>query len=674
MWRCYLEGAPTFKVVTDHNPLIWFNTQTVLSRRQARWSEYLQRFDFEWEYRPGKQNIADPISRAPSLIDYPQEYLHDGLVLAHVLGKQFHIESKAVAMTQPQVGDQILAAITSSELDDGFQPGVKTNPAKLYSLLCVIKCYRGRTHLERGEIHTGKKRKRINLSAMTRSGNKNKKLNDKTPKKSNKSKGETVIPNSEKSEVHCKDTPPQNGNRFGASNDTSMGQDQNSSEQAESSEDSDESEVESMDEPESGEHPTELTGSSKEQLEGHSQMQKLLTEFLELVKEGYTIDEWFDDQINVKSLTRDIQGLYWKQHQLVIPDYSNLRVRCLELCHDAPWAGHFGKHRTQQLVRQIYWWPKMDEEIEQYVKTCAPCQRNKTPSYKAYGQMVPVQIPERRWSSISVDFITQLPVTINGYDANTVFVDRLTKRAHFAPCHTNDDAEDFAETFMKEIFSQHGLPTEIISDRDTKFIGGFWKAATKQFGITRCMSTAFHPRTDGQTERMNRTLEEVLRAYISPDQSDWDKHLPLVEFAINNTVNSSTGTTPFLMEYGQSPLTPASAPLAKINPSAFKFVANWEHKVKQAKIMLKAAQNRQKVLFDRKVQEKEFKIGQLVLVSTRNIIMKGEKGTQEEINFQVHGALSNCEKGRSRSLQGRDAYTYEITFCISCKLAPRISI
>lgn len=282
-------------------------------------------------------------------------------------------------------------------------------------------------------------------------------------------------------------------------------------------------------------------------------------------------------------------------------------------------TSHSTTSATDLLVAQV------DTEIEQYVRTCPPCQRNKNLTDKTYGLLVPVQIPERRWSSISVDFITHLPRTEEGHDAITVFVDRLSKRVHLIPSRTSDKASKFASDFVKHIFSQHGLPREIISDRDSKFVSSFWEEVTKMLGVQRCMSTSFHPRSDGQTERMNRTLEEVLRAYVAPDQSDWDHRLPLAEFAMNNTVNSSIGTTPFLMEYGQHPLTPASLPVASQNTQAFKFVANWEHRVKQVKIMMKAAQHRQKTLFDRNVQDKRFKVGQQVLVSTRHMAMKGSK-------------------------------------------------
>lgn len=206
---------------------------------------------------------------------------------------------------------------------------------------------------------------------------------------------------------------------------------------------------------------------------------------------------------------------------------------------------------------------------KEHVQTCLGCQRNKLSNRKPAGLLVPTQIPERRRSSISVDFITHLPRTVRGNDAITVFVDRLSKRVHYVACKTTLTAEQFADIFVDTVFERYGLPLEVISDRDTRFLSSFWKEVTRLLGVQRCMSTAFLPRTDGLTERANRTLEESLRSYVSGEQSDWDLHLPLVEFAVNSSFHVAIGTTPFLMDYGQTPLVPNTLPLASRNPATF---------------------------------------------------------------------------------------------------------
>ena len=137
-----------------------------------------------------------------------------------------------------------------------------------------------------------------------------------------------------------------------------------------------------------------------------------------------------------------------------------------------------------------------------------------------------------------------------------VFVDRLSKRAHFIPSTTEATAPDIARIFFDNIFKYHGLPKALISDRDPKFTSQFWQALFKLLGTKLSMSTAYHPQTDGQTERMNRTLEEMLRAYTTYHQNKWDEHLSAAEFAYNNSKQASTEMTPFELDIGQHPVTP----------------------------------------------------------------------------------------------------------------------
>src|SRR6185437_6153401 len=163
----------------------------------------------------------------------------------------------------------------------------------------------------------------------------------------------------------------------------------------------------------------------------------------------------------------------------------------------------------------------------------------KSSNHKPYGLLQPLPIADRPWSSISVDFITQLPES-NGYTAICIFVDRFTKMAHFAPTTDNVDAEGTVQLFLERVFSAHGLPDDVVSDRDVTFTSKFTKSIFKALCIKQNLSTAFHPRTDGQTERVNSILEQYLRCYIDYQQTDWSALLPVAEFAYNNTIHSST--------------------------------------------------------------------------------------------------------------------------------------
>ena len=148
-----------------------------------------------------------------------------------------------------------------------------------------------------------------------------------------------------------------------------------------------------------------------------------------------------------------------------------------------------------------------------------------------------------------MDLITQLPKTTTGYDAIAVFVDRLTKMAHFSPIHTSIGAKALADMFFKDVVKLHGVPEVVISDRGAQFASTFWKEVFDRFGTNVRMSTAFHPQTDRQTERMNRILEDMMRHYVSPYHDDWDYYLPSCEFAVNDSYQESIRTTPFMLNY-----------------------------------------------------------------------------------------------------------------------------
>jgi len=151
-----------------------------------------------------------------------------------------------------------------------------------------------------------------------------------------------------------------------------------------------------------------------------------------------------------------------------------------------------------------------------------------------------------------MDFITGLP-TSNGKNALWVIIDRLTKMGHFVTCHGTMSPEDLADHFLWQIVRPYRLPGSIISDRGSLFTSDFWKRVTESLGISRNLSTAFHPQTDGQTERANTTLEQYLRAYCNHQQDDWERLLPIAKFSYNNTQTGTTKITPFVANYGYHP-------------------------------------------------------------------------------------------------------------------------
>jgi transposase InsO family protein len=238
--------------------------------------------------------------------------------------------------------------------------------------------------------------------------------------------------------------------------------------------------------------------------------------------------------------------------KLYVPEYEPLRLHLMQQHHDAPVAGHPGRSKTLELLCRTYHWPKMRQDVERYVRNCHVCQRSRTGRHAPYGILRPLPIPERPWQDISMDFVTGLPWS-QGCDAIWVVVDRLTKERHLIPCRTNVDAAGLADLFIQHVFRLHGLPLTIISDRGPQFASDFWERICVRLGIERRLSTAFHPQTDGQTERINAVMEQYLRAYVNYLQDDWADWLPLAEFATNNQASEAHGSSPFFANKGFDP-------------------------------------------------------------------------------------------------------------------------
>jgi hypothetical protein len=167
-----------------------------------------------------------------------------------------------------------------------------------------------------------------------------------------------------------------------------------------------------------------------------------------------------------------------------------------------------------------------------------------------------LDIPEWKWESISMDFVVGLPKTKNNFDSIWVIVDRLTKSAHFLFVNINYDVEKLTQIYIKEIIRLHGVPSSIVSDRDPKFTSHFWRSLQKSLGTRLRLSSAYHPQTDGQTERIIQSLEDLLRACVLDNQGSWDNLLPLIEFTYNNSFHSSIGMAPYEALYGRKCQTP----------------------------------------------------------------------------------------------------------------------
>jgi transposase InsO family protein len=480
VWRCYLEGGPAFRVVTDHKAITYLDTVAQLSRRQTRWAEFLSRFHFTWEHMAGASNVvADALSRTPVGYSPPNSLVNTVVVRS-----------------------------TRSYVSEG--PPCLPNRS-LRDVICAVTRAQGTP-----------------LAAEARG-------------------------------MGHESRPPSGGG------------------------------------------------------EGMTWKDKFVR--------GYQEDLWFKEPSNVAPLVAH-DGFLLHEGKIVVPHAFGLRSHLMEEMHDSPYAGHQGVNKTLKLVARHYWWPTMTHDVTQYVTHCHLCQKNKARHAKPSGLLHPLELPHKPWDTVTMDFITQLPRTTDGHDAILVVVDKLTKMVHLVATQTTATAEQTAKLFVDHIWKLHGVPRKVVSDRDPLFTSHFTRALCRMLGTKQAMSTAYHPQTDGQTERVNRVLEDMLRMYVSKSQTDWDEKLSCAEFAINNAEHSSTGFTPFMLNYGHHPYLPVSVLPEFRVPAASSFVQRIQRLVAEARRTHRIATERQARYANTKRKDVTFAPGDWVLLSAKNLRFK----------------------------------------------------
>ena len=271
----------------------------------------------------------------------------------------------------------------------------------------------------------------------------------------------------------------------------------------------------------------------------------------------------------LKSFSVSPEGILFKDGKIYIPNLDSLKLQILQHCHDNEVSGHPGIRKTIKLILRQYTWPNIHSDVTKYCKTCDLCNRTKSSRHAPYGLLQPLSAPDYPWQSITMDFVTGLPKS-NDYQSLLVVVDRLTKFARFIPLTSVErpTAPECADLVFNIIFCRHGLPLQIITDRDTVFTSKFWNCLLKHLKVKPSKSTAFHPQTDGQTERTNQTLEAYLRCYCDYNQENWSSLLPTAEFCYNNAYHSTIRMSPFKAYTGRD----ANFQVLPVLPSSFPSV------------------------------------------------------------------------------------------------------
>ncbi|KAI3771892.1 hypothetical protein L6452_03063 [Arctium lappa] len=329
-------------------------------------------------------------------------------------------------------------------------------------------------------------------------------------------------------------------------------------------------------------------------------------------------------------LTEDSRGVKLFNGRVWVPKIGGNRELLLEDAHKSKYSIHPGSTKMYRDLKLLYWWPVMKLDVARYVEQCVTCLQVKAEHQKPYGSLQSLEIPEWKWEHITMDFVTKLPKTLKGHDAIWVIVDRLTKSAHFLAMRETLPMDKLAKLYIDEVISRHGVPLSIVSDRDSRFTSHFWDGLQKELGTRVKLSTAYHPQTDGQSERTIQTLEDMLRSCLIDFGGSWDTHLPLVEFAYNNSYHSSIGMAPFEALYGRKCRTPVCWLEAGEKQFAGpEVVQETADKVKGIRERLKAAQDRQKSYADKKRRPMEFQVGDRVMLKVspwKGIIRFGKRG------------------------------------------------
>ncbi|KAL0456006.1 UNVERIFIED_CONTAM: Transposon Tf2-11 polyprotein [Sesamum latifolium] len=276
---------------------------------------------------------------------------------------------------------------------------------------------------------------------------------------------------------------------------------------------------------------------------------------------------------------------------------------------------HQEEERTYALVQRAYFWPQMRDDVETYVPTCLICQQDKADHQKKAGLLQPLPIPTRPWESVSMDYISGLS-KVGDLGSIIVVVDRLSKYATFIAAPKHVTTEGTTHLFFKHIVKYWGLPKDIVSDRDSRFTGVFWTELFKILGSKLCMSSSYHPQSDGQTEHFNSMLEEYLRHFVRGTQKDWVKLLDVAQLCFNAQKSSSTNKSAFKIVTGQQPLLPHTldSPQSVRCPLARNFSQEWKQNVDIARSCLEKAQKRMKKYADQNRRFIEFNAGDLVMV------------------------------------------------------------
>ncbi|UYV65155.1 K02A2.6-like [Cordylochernes scorpioides] len=352
-----------------------------------------------------------------------------------------------------------------------------------------------------------------------------------------------------------------------------------------------------------------ITDIGKEQ-RSDVQTKKIIQEIDSKSESGYKI---IDGILYRKNY--DPMGKPWL---LVVP--KQMRVDILSEAHDAPMAGHLGFAKTYDRIRRKYFWPGLHRSVRQYVAHCRECQRRKGSTERPPGQLVPIPPVARPFQKIGIDLLGRFPTSNDGNKWTVVATDYLTRYA-MTKAIPNGSSEEVGKFLVEDVILKHGAPRELISDRGRTFISHTIREINNLCGTAHRFTSAYHPQTNGLTERLNKTLGDMLSMYVDVDQRNWDSVLPYVTFAYNTAKQETTGFSPFYLVHGRDVETPLDTILtyreeANLEDYVESLVTNAEDARQLARLNILKAQEKDKSRYNKSHRPVQYRAEDLVWVYT----------------------------------------------------------
>ena len=338
-------------------------------------------------------------------------------------------------------------------------------------------------------------------------------------------------------------------------------------------------------------------------------------------------------------------GILRFKQRICVPNDEDIKRIILKEAHESRYSLHPGITKMYNDLKRQYWWPKMKFDVTEFVSNCLTCQKVKIEHQRPGGLLQDIEIPQWKWDSISMDFIVGLPLTQSSHDSIWVIVDRLTKSAHFLPIRIDYPLSRLVQLYVDEIVRLHGIPKSIISDRDPRYTSDFWKSVQHALGTKLKFSTAYHPQTDGQTERTIQTLEDMLRACAIELPGSWDRHLSLAEFAYNNSYHASIQMAPYEALYGRKCRSPIC--WTELNERIVigpDIVDQTTKKIKMIRQNLLTAHSRQKSYADKRRRPLEFSEGDHVFLRVSPMTGVGRSIRAKKLSPRFMGPFDIIEK------------------------------